>query len=356
LYINELITKLTESNTGILAGNMDQKIACLMFVDASSVSELEKQIDIINHFAVTKGCVLNSLKTHLVTNDRTNTLKNWCTANNLADEPSRASTYLGTKINPKSLTGADHVTARIQSAHAMLHVMKKKGLHSGCIKPAAALHILRSSVFPSHMYGMETMIISKYELSRLDYFMAKCISDVLYGTKPIGPIHWTLWEGGCLPAEQSINEATIRLFRRVSLGDSITMDLLTHCPNNFLSTKVHDISISLDLYNILNPGLLYLPKDKINTILRSASIKQHFGNLPRPSDLFPYDIRTSKPDFPVEASILALHHSNRNALLSSRARTAFVDNLDLPPCHATSATRNALHQPCTELSTAPSPP
>jgi hypothetical protein len=338
LYINKLIITLSKSNTGILAGDMDQKIPCLMFVDdlqilASSIPELERQISIVNSFAITKGCVLNSLKTHLVSNDRTNNLKQWCSSNNLTDEPSRASKYLGTKINPKSVTGADHVTARIQNAHAMLHVMKKKGLHSGCIKPAAALHILRTSVFPSLMYGMETMTISKYELSRLDYFMANCISGILYGTKPIGPAPWVLWEGGCLPAEQSINEATIRLYRRVSLGQSITRELLLHCPNNFLTKKVHDINSSLNLFKL--PGLLHMPKDKVNTILRAASIKQHYDILPRPDPLCPYDIRSSKPEFPVETSTLALHHSNRAALLLSRASAAFIDTLDLPslPCN-----------------------
>ena len=94
--------------------------------------------------------------------------------------------------------------------------MRKRGFHAGKMDWSICLAIFNRVIFPSLMYGRETMPISEHEIANLDFFMASTLSKILHGGTTIGPPLLTLWETGCLPATILISQASHRLLRRIS--------------------------------------------------------------------------------------------------------------------------------------------
>ena len=219
---------------------MENPLPCLMFVDdlevfSTSMEEFVLQQSIINDFAEDWNLIINKSKTHIMTTRQSEALKHWCDLHGLEKEPSKHNRYLGAQVNPSGMTGNAHVSARIGKCQGMVQFMQKKGLASGRLPVSTALRIFKTVVVPSLLYGMECMELSDYEISRLDYFMANQLAKILHGGTLLGPVEWTLWEAGCLPAKILISMAALRLQRKISLmtkGFSIAKLLLSSIPTN----------------------------------------------------------------------------------------------------------------------------
>jgi hypothetical protein len=254
----------------------------------------------------------------------------WCEKQNLKDEPSQSSRYLGAQINPKSVNCNDHIKKRIQKAHGTFYYMKKRGLASGKIHPRSTLHIFKTLIVPSLMYGMEAMPMSKSGLDTLDYFMASSIETLLYGEKCEAPASWILWEAGCLPAETLLNMATIRLHNRMkklSTSHSIAKKTLASLKDNFFDTRVQGCQSILDkgiMEEILSTTTI--PKMSLNITLKENFEDWHSNNLPLSTQLEGPTPTWLKPGIEIDSCLLDLPAKLRESSLKARARACFDPN------------------------------
>ena len=342
LYANPLIEALNATGAGIMLPGLRTKLSCLMFVDdlqliATSLCELSVLIQALTEHAARWDFIINSGKTHILTNDKSQLVKAWCVDNGLPKEPSTKNVFLGAVTMPSSRSGSAHVAARISKGHATAHFMESKGLYAGGLCLPVCIFIFNTVIVSSLLYGMETMQISDAEFNNLDYFMACILAKILHNGPVIGPPQWTLWEAGCLPAKILVSISAHRLLRKMSLVSplkSTTANLmLGEGPASAFFWKYMDQMEPFypPTFQGLHMKANSPSKRYLNESLTTAS-EAWFAYLIENTPAANMGT-TIKEDLAIQSHILLAPQPDRMIILKARAKHIFLMAADVPVCN-----------------------
>jgi hypothetical protein len=136
-----------------------------MFVDDlilkdPSLSEQDKQIEIVKQYGNDTGCIVNLDITKGISVSstlRSKSLNTFCENHELPINKSLTYTYLGTGHKPTSASNSEHINLILSKTNKKLSFMKSRGL------------------IPSLTYVMDVQNLNKDEYNRLNHFISKAL-------------------------------------------------------------------------------------------------------------------------------------------------------------------------------------
>jgi hypothetical protein len=304
LYINPLINKLIQSNTGLELPLFPphNKVPCFMFVDdlilkPLTLEELKIQIDIVTKHGNDTGCIINLDEKKGITvssSSRSGNITKLCTEHPLPLQHTPTYTYLGASHKPTAPTNFEHINLRLQKSHKKMNFMKSRGLAYGNIKPKCSTRIIQAILIPSVTYAMEAFQLSTAEYARLDHFLSTTLA-ITHGSpmhttnsNKYGPKHqpssldiWNIWESDLHPPSITVQKAKFKLYHNTitSPHNTILKHMLNVMPQNSFINELYILQKEWGEPNLMKTIHTKPTKSLFKKILNNARDQAHINLL-----------------------------------------------------------------------------
>jgi hypothetical protein len=167
IYVNDLITAIEETNTGVRASEQDLalRLACLMFVDdietfTHTGEGLKQQFAAAINFARTHHSVINITKSTMTSSEGSTVLKNIIAQTGIRLSVLGTTKQLGTSVKAKEITHQDSerastdVATRCGTTASMIGTMTRRGMQAGDMAIQDMTEIITTIVLPTLTFGL----------------------------------------------------------------------------------------------------------------------------------------------------------------------------------------------------------
>ena len=227
LYVNPLIQKLVDTDTGLctqLVNNKTALIPVLMYVDdlqafSTSIEDAEKQMKAIMEYALEHEAILNFDKSNILSTIGEKALEKQLKSKLIPLKQTTEAVHLGSMFTLKKKTrgpGArKDIMHRIKKAKIVTSAMKSLGF---CITDRSDLtltsKLITALIISSLTYGITTVTASEKDLDTLDISLAPQIEEALGIPITKSNIKWAYQEMDIIPPSDTVKLNDVTVYSR----------------------------------------------------------------------------------------------------------------------------------------------